>query len=75
MEAKLFDLSLSGFFEILAHLRQMFHLRILLRNSKMRMFFFSCSDKSYVESVVSFLHDVVPQVRRMPSFDHENLAL
>lgn len=36
---------------------------------------FSCSDKSYVESVVSFLHDVVPQVRRMPLFDHENLVL
>lgn len=34
---------------------------------------YSCSDKSYVESVVSFLHDVVPQVSKALLFERKNL--
>ena len=32
-----------------------------------------CSDKSYVESVVSFLHDVVPQASKPLLFELKNL--
>lgn len=54
----------------------MFWLGLLLEVSfsvLLMLIWLFCSDKSYVESVVSFLHDVVPQASKPLLFELKNL--
>ena len=56
------------FLTVFSHLKKVCSFFTFVQCFKDDKSIFICSDKSYVESVVSFLHDVVPQASLL---DHE----